>query len=161
RLSDRWRPTVGMSDAQLAKQIESDEIDILVDLAGHTRGNRMSLLARRPGGAIQVNYLGYPNTSGLSTVDYRVTDAVADPPGEPEALHSEKLIRLPSPLAFFCYLTPQGFPEVGPSPAEASGRVTFAVMTNFAKVRPATLALWARVLEAVPNSRLLLQAKAI
>jgi predicted O-linked N-acetylglucosamine transferase (SPINDLY family) len=108
---------------------------------------------------IQVNYLGYPNTSGLAAMDYRITDAIADPPGMKEAQYTEQLVRLPR--AFFAYLVPTGAPDVGPLPAAASGHVTFAVLTNFAKVRPAMMALWAQVLRAVPNSRLLIQAKSL
>jgi predicted O-linked N-acetylglucosamine transferase (SPINDLY family) len=167
-MTERWRPIAGMSDDQVAQLIAADEIDILIDLAGHTRGNRMSLLARRAGGTggaggapIQATYLGYPNTTGLSTIDYRITDALADPPGQTESLHTEKLIRLPE--AFFCYLTPKGYPDVTPPPAASSGAggVTFAVMTNFAKVRPRMMELWARILEQTPRSRLRMQGGAL
>jgi predicted O-linked N-acetylglucosamine transferase (SPINDLY family) len=168
RLSERWRPIHGKSNDEVAKLIADDGIDILIDLAGHTRGNRMPLFARRAGGApIQVTYLGYPNTTGLSTVDYRITDELADPVGQTESLHSEKLIRLPAPSSFFCFLTPKGYPEVTPPPAEkgeGAGGVTFLVATNFAKVRPHMMELWAKILEATqggPRSRLIIQARAL
>jgi predicted O-linked N-acetylglucosamine transferase (SPINDLY family) len=162
RLSERWRAIHGKSDEEVANLIADDGIDILIDLAGHTRQNRMPLFARRAGGTpIQVTYLGYPNTTGLATVDYRITDNFADPVGHTESLHSEQLIRLPAPYSFFCFLTPKGYPEVTAPPAERSGQVTFAVMTNFAKVRPHMMELWAKIVETTPAGRLILQARAI
>ena len=92
--ADQWRSTVGLSDEQMASLIRQDRIDILVDLAGHTAGNRLLVFARGPA-PIQVNRQGYPNTTGLTTIDYRMTDAHADPPGLSDTLHSEQLIRLP------------------------------------------------------------------
>ena len=110
---------------------------------------------------MQATYLGYPNTTGLASMDYRITDSVADPPGQTEMLHTEHLVRLPD--GFFCYLTPTGFPGVAPLPAAAAAGapVSFAMLTNFSKVRPRTMELWARILSAVPNSRLVLEAKAL
>jgi predicted O-linked N-acetylglucosamine transferase (SPINDLY family) len=151
--ADVWRDVAGLSDEQLAEQVRADRLDILVDLAGHIAGNRMLLFARKPA-PIQVTYLGYQATTGLATMDYRLTDAVADPPGQTEAFHTEKLFRLPR--AFFCYRPPMEMPPVSELPARSAGHVTFASMNNFAKVSPRCLALWARLLKAVPGSRLAL-----
>jgi predicted O-linked N-acetylglucosamine transferase (SPINDLY family) len=159
RLTERWCDVKAMSDDELADRIAADGIDLLVDLAGHTAHNRQRLLARRVA-PVQATYLGYPNTTGLPSMDFRVTDAVADPPGQTEALHTERLVRLPH--AFFCYVTPTGFPDLTPLPSAQSGNdVTFAVLTNFAKIRPRMMELWTRILHARPRSRLLVQAKSL
>src|SRR5262249_43590544 len=92
--ADEWRTLAGLSDAQAAELIRGDGIDILVDLSGHTAGNRMLVFARKPA-PVQVTHFGYPNTTGLTTIDYRITDAHADPPGMTEAYYTEELIRLP------------------------------------------------------------------
>jgi protein O-GlcNAc transferase len=156
---ERWRVTAGMSDDELAAIIERDQIDIFVELAGHTGGNRLPLLARRRVAPVQVTYLGYPNTTGLSGIDYRITDAIADPPGMSESQYTEQLVRLPD--SFFTQLTIAGMPDVAPPPAVTKSQVTFAAFTNLCKVRPKTLKLWARLLQQVPRSRLLLQAKSL
>ena len=98
--ADHWRSLIGLSDAQAAGRIRQDDIDILVDLAGHTGGNRLLAFARKPA-PIQVSYLGYLGTTGLSAMDYTITDAHADPPGLSEAHYQEPLIRLPE--CGFCY----------------------------------------------------------
>ena len=110
--ADHWRSLVGLSDAQAAELIRQDGIDILVDLDGHTGGNRLLVFARKPA-PIQASYLGYLGTTGLSTVDYYLTDAHADPPGQTEAYYRERLVRLPD--CGFCYL-PGPAPEVSPEP---------------------------------------------
>ncbi len=155
RLPENFVPVADLSDDALASRIRGEKIDLLIDLAGHTGGNRLSVLAARVA-PVQATWLGYPNTTGVSTIDYRITDAIADPPGESDRLHTERLIRLPG--AFACYWAPAGFPEVVPPPATARKQVTFAVFTNFAKVRPPMLRAWARILARVPESKLLLQA---
>jgi predicted O-linked N-acetylglucosamine transferase (SPINDLY family) len=156
-LCDRWRVTAGVSDDQLARLVADDQIDILIELAGHTAHNRLPLLGRRIA-PIQVSYLGYPNTTGLASMDYRITDAASDPPGS-ESLYSERLVRLPG--AFFTYLGLTGVPDVSELPAARSGEVTFGVFCNFAKVQPAMLRCWAHVLHAVPRSRLLVHARSL
>src|SRR5262249_14577584 len=93
-MADRWRSVRGAADEQLAAQIRADEIDILVDLAGHIDHNRLLVFARRPA-PVQVTYLGYPDTTGLATMDYRFTDARHDPVGQNDRFHTEKLIRIP------------------------------------------------------------------
>src|SRR5205823_6077972 len=114
--ADTWRSTIGWSDDEVARRIRQDEIDILVDQAGHTARNRLRVFAYKPA-PVQVTYLGYPNTTGLTTIDYRLTDAVVDPPGEP-VRHTEALVHLPG--AFCCYAPPAGAPDVSPLPALAS-----------------------------------------
>ncbi len=139
--ADCWRSLVGLSDAQAAERIRQDDIEILVDLAGHTGGNRLRAFARKPA-PIQVSYLGYLGTTGLSAMDYYITDAHADPPGLSEAHYQESLIRLPE--CGFCY-APGPAPEVRPEPpARQSGQVTFGCLNNPAKVSDEVLAVWSR-----------------
>ena len=155
-------PTVGVRwsgspTPQAAERIRQDDIDILVDLAGHTGGNRLRVFARKPA-PIQVSYLGYLGTTGLAAMDYYITDAHADPPGLSEAHYQEPLIRLPE--CGFCY-APGPAPEVSSEPpARQSGQVTFGCLNNPAKVSDEVLAVWSRVLAAVPGSRLLLRTGA-
>jgi predicted O-linked N-acetylglucosamine transferase (SPINDLY family)/glycosyltransferase involved in cell wall biosynthesis len=155
RKSPNWREITRASDAELAEIIRRDQIDILVDLAGHTVHNRLGVFARKPA-PIQVSYLGYPDTTGLTAMDYRLTDAYADPPGWGESLHTEKLVRLPR--GFLCYMPPRDAPPVAPPPAERSGVVTFASFNALAKITPRMLAIWARILLQVPESRLILKS---
>jgi predicted O-linked N-acetylglucosamine transferase (SPINDLY family) len=155
--ADQWRSLVGLSDDQAAEAIRGDDVDILVDLAGHTGGNRLLVFARRPA-PVQASYLGYLGTTGLAAIDYYITDALADPPGLTEAHYQEQLVRLPE--CGFCY-RPGPAPEVRPDlPARRSGRVTFGSLNTLAKVSEEVLALWARVLAAVPESRLVLRTGA-
>ncbi|SRR5579883_473800 len=149
--ADVWRSTCGCNDAQVAQMIRGDGIDILVDLAGHTGGNRLGAFAYRPA-PVQATYLGYPNTTGLTAIQYRFTDAVADPPGEP-ALHTEELVHLVGP--FCCWEAPDDAPEVASRPA-GGGPLVFGSLHNPAKLNDRVLELWARVLRAIPDSRLLL-----
>ncbi len=157
-LVEHWSDCGGLSDAALADRIRAHRIDILVDLAGHTSGHRIGVLAVKPA-PIQITYLGYPHTTGLSTVDYRVTDALADPPGRADELHVERLIRLPRP--FICYRPEPKAPEPGPSPALRSGYVTFGCFNNTIKLSDSFLDAAARVLNAVPGSRLVLKGDAL
>ena len=153
--ADVWRSLVGLSDAQAATVIRQDDIDILVDLAGHTGGNRLLVFARKPA-PIQASYLGYLGTTGLSAIDYYLTDAHADPPGLADAYYSEELIRLPE--CAFCY-HPGPAPAVNPEvPASRSGHLTFGCLNNPAKVSDQVVSLWSRVLASVPDSCLLLRA---
>ena len=152
--ADCWRSLVGLSDSQATERIRQDDIKILVDLAGHTGGNRLRAFARKPA-PLQVSYLGYLGTTGLSAIDYYITDAQADPPGLSETQYQESLIRLPE--CAFCY-APGPAPEVRPDPpARQSGLVTFGCLNNPAKVSDEVLAVWALALAAVPGSRLLLR----
>jgi predicted O-linked N-acetylglucosamine transferase (SPINDLY family) len=153
RHADCWRSLVGLSDEQAAALIRQDQIDILVDLAGHTGGNRLPVFARKPA-PVQASYLGYLGTTGLAAIDYYITDAHTDPPGLTEAHFQERLLRLPE--CAFCY-QPGDAPEAGTDlPARRNGRVTFASLNTLAKLSEEVLALWAQVLTAVPGSRLML-----
>ena len=145
---------VGLSDEQATELIRQDAIDILVDLCGHTAGNRILVFARKPA-PVQVSHFGYASTTGLSTMDYRITNALADPPGMTESLHTEELIRLPD--VAWCY-EPTAGSEVNPLPALETGRVTFSSFNYLAKVNADVIALWAELMKAVPQSRLLLLA---
>ena len=154
-LADHWRE-IGALDAEAAAQaIRADGIDVLVDLAGHTANNRLAVFARRPA-PVQATYLGYPGTTGLPAMDWRITDAIADPPGEAERLHTERLMRLPGP--FQCFRMPPEAPPVGPVPMDSAGHATFASFNMLAKVHPALVARWAEILRAVEGSRLILKA---
>ncbi len=146
-----WRDIAGKSDAEVAGQIRADGIDILVELAGHTSGSRLTVLAHHPA-PVQVSYLGHPCTSGLSSVDYRITDALADPPGV-DGCYTESLVRLP---LFFCYAPRPESPEVAPAPCLKNGHVTFGSLINLTKLNPQVVALWSKVLAAVPDARLFL-----
>lgn len=156
KLAACWIDCEDLSDAQLADRIRADRIDILVDLAGHTVGNSLLALALKLA-PVQATYLGYPNTTGLGAVDYRITDAFADPPGDSDRFSIERLVRLPG--CYFCYRPEPDAPAVGPLPAQAAGHVTFGCFNNFAKLSGAFLDMAARVLSAVPDSRLLLKAR--
>jgi protein O-GlcNAc transferase len=154
--ADEWREIFGRSDEEVAARVRADAIDILVDLGGHTGKHRLLVFARRPA-PVQVTWLGYPNTTGLRSMDYRITDIDADPPGLADALHTEKLLRLAD--GFLCYAPPASSPPVGPVPFSSSGRITFGCFNNLAKLTPAAVALWSRLLAAVPGSRLVLKAR--
>ena len=155
-LADRWTTTIGMSDDALADGIRNDGIDILVDLAGHTAGNRLPVFARKPA-PVQVTWLGYPNTTGLAAIDCRLVDAVTDPEGEADAFASETLVRLPE--GFLCYGARDDAPAPATAPCVATGFVTFGSFNNPAKLSGATLDVWAQLLARLPTARLLLKGK--
>lgn len=154
-VAQHWRPTIGIEDGPVVEQIRADGIDILVDLAGHSGGNRLSVFARRAA-PVQVTWLGYPDTTGLATMDYRLVDSITDPEGEADRLASETLVRLPN--GFIVGIPIPGGPPVGVPPIFRNGHVTFGSFNNLAKVNRAVIALWARVLHAVPDARLLLKS---
>ncbi len=157
---DSWRMAYRMGDEDLAALIAQDRIDVLVELSGHTSENRLPMLARRVA-PVQMTYLGYPNTTGLAHMDYRLTDDVADPPGTSEAWHSESLVRLVGGfLAFRPADWARDVPVVG-DPASAAGTVTFGSFNNLAKINGLVLEAWAAILARVPNSVLLLKAKGL
>jgi predicted O-linked N-acetylglucosamine transferase (SPINDLY family) len=155
-LAPHWRSTVGLGDAELRRQVLADRIDILIDLAGHTGSTRLAAFAVKPA-PVTATWLGYPGTTGLSTIDYRLTDAHADPPGIAEQQHTEKLLRMPH--CFLCYGPPSGLPPVAPSPALSRGAITFGSFNNLAKITPTVLETWAEILRGVPGSRLLMKGK--
>jgi protein O-GlcNAc transferase len=151
---DHWRETAWRSDDEVERMVRDDRIDILVDLAGHTADNRLPVFARKPA-PVQATWLGYPGTTGLRTIDYRLTDAVADPPGT-EAEATEKLVHLPR--GFLCFEAPADAPAVSPLPARSAPVVTFGSFNNAIKINDAVARLWAAVLRTVPRSRLLIKA---
>jgi predicted O-linked N-acetylglucosamine transferase (SPINDLY family) len=148
-----WRNVHALDDAALAARIAEDEIDVLVELAGHTEHSRLGVMARRPA-PVQVTYLGYPCTTGLAAIDYRIVDALTDPPGS-EALSTETLVR-PAP-GFLVYAPPWDAPEVAPLPAARAGFVTFGSFNATSKLNEDVLATWAALLARVPDSRLVLK----
>lgn len=150
-----WHRVVQMKNEELAAKIRADKIDVLVDLSGHTGGHRLPTFAERPA-PVQASYLGYPNTTGVPGIHYRLTDAVADPPGLTDAFHTEKLVRLPGP--FVCYRPSEGAPEVGPLPAETNGHITFCSFNAISKFNASAVAVWAKVLLALPDARMLIKA---
>ncbi|HMK49909.1 MAG TPA: hypothetical protein VK435_07635, partial [Thermodesulfovibrionales bacterium] len=155
--ANQWRDIAGMTDEEAAQLVRRDGIDILLDLAGHTGFNRILMFARKPA-PIQVSWLGYPNTTGLSSVDYRLVDSYTDPPGMTDPYYTERLVRLPR--TFLCYVPENGGPPVGELPALRSGHVTFGSFNFFPKVSRTTVTLWSSILKALPGSRLILKAKA-
>ncbi len=157
-LADRWRNVAGISGEALRAIIAEDGIDVLVDLAGHSSANRLALLATRVA-PVQVTYLGYPNTTGLSQMDVRITDEVADPEGAAAARHSERLARLPG--GFLCY-TPAPEAASLPPAGRAQGRpFTFGSFNQIAKLSPSVIGAWSDVLARVPGARLWLKAKGL
>jgi len=147
-----WRRTCRLTDAQVAQQIRDDRIDILVDLAGHTANNRLCALAHKPA-PVQVTWLGYMNTTGLTAVDYRLTDDVLDPPGQP-VRDTEELVRLEGGMC--CFAAPTDAPAVGPLPALGCGYLTFGSLHNLFKLNAHVFDLWSQLLKAVPTARLLM-----
>jgi protein O-GlcNAc transferase len=152
-LAAGWRDTFGVPDARLAEMIREDGVDILVDLAMHTAGNRLAVFARQPA-PVQVTWLAYPGSTGLRSIDYRLTDAHMDPPGEKPAWSAEEPVRLPD--CWCCYDAAGESPEINASPALSAGSVTFGSLNNLAKAPERVLALWARILDAVEGSRLVM-----
>lgn len=158
---DAWRDVCGLDDAALADLVRRDGVDVLVDLAGHTGGTRLAVLASRPA-PVQITYLGYANTTGLPGVDARLVDWVTDPAGA-EAFATERLVRLDGCMVCFDPLLcgPDEGGPVAPPPSAARGHVTFGSFNNATKTSGATLSLWAGVLRAVPGSRLALKGKGL
>jgi len=150
-LADGWRPIGGLSDDAAAQAVRQDAIDILVDLSGHMSG-RLALFARKPA-PLQLTYLGYPDTTGLPAMDYRLTDSVADPAGEADRFATEKLIRI-DPCAW-CYAPVHATPEVA---APRSGAITFGSFNILAKLSAPTLETWGSLLRELPGSRLKLKS---
>jgi predicted O-linked N-acetylglucosamine transferase (SPINDLY family) len=153
-LVGHWCEVFELSDQEFCRQVRRDGIDILIDLAGHTALNRLAAFALKPA-PVTVTWLGYAATTGLPNMDWRVTDAIVDPPGA-EAFHSEKLMRLDGP--FLCYRPPADAPEPPPPPALEKGFITFGSFNNHLKINPATIAAWGRILQLVPDARLMLKS---
>jgi len=149
-LSDHWCDSHGLTDQQLSNQILNDEIDILVDLSGHTANHRLRLFSMRPA-PIQMTYLGYPNTTGVEEIQYRITDTLVDPVGE-DKYYTEELLRLPG--CFLCYQAEENCPELSPLP---EGPIVFGSFNNLAKVNDNVIELWARTVLSVEDGRLLMK----
>ncbi|MCU0897819.1 MAG: tetratricopeptide repeat protein [Burkholderiales bacterium] len=146
-----WRAIAGLDDAAAAELIRRDRIHVLVDLSGHTAHNCLLAFARKPA-PVQMTYLGYLATTGMKAMDFRITDGVADPEGVADPFYTERLLRLPGTQ--WCYRPPADAPE--PGPAGFRGGVTFGSLNQFLKVTPEMAALWARIVAAVPGSRMLI-----
>ena len=153
---DLYRPVFGWSDQAIEQQIRADGIDILVDLAGHTPGNCLGVLALKPA-PIQGSYLGYPDTTGMEQVDFRLVDGLSTPE-DLQVFHTERLISLPH--GFLCYRPPDQTPDVGPLPALQNGHVTFGAFNDSNKLNEPMLACWARTVSAVPGAQLLIKSRA-
>ena len=151
-----WRYVDGLPAAEIAGIIEADGIDILFDLSGHSANNALPVLAHRPA-PVQISGIGYFDTTGLPTVDYFLTDVRIDPPGENDAGFTEKLLRLPE--SHLCYRASRSGQDsrIAPLPAKEKGFITFGCFNNFAKITDEMLRLWAKILSAVPHSRLFLK----
>jgi len=150
---DHYRPIFGKGDNEVCRLIEADRIDILVDLAGHTGGNRLGVFAEKPA-PIQVSFLGYPDTTGMPQMDYRFTDRWADSENA-AAYYTEELIRLET--GFICYRPPRCIPDVGPLPALDHGYITFGSFNNNCKINDHVLELWSTILTALPEARMMLK----
>lgn len=151
---DSWRNVSKISDEETACLIYEDCIDILVDLAGHTRRNALPVLAYKPA-PVQICGIGYFDTTGLEAVDYFITDKYCDPQGQNDAQFVERLIRLPH--SHFCYTAPDTAPPCGETPCLRNGFVTFGSFNNFSKTTDAMLRVWKRILQALPDARLILK----
>ena len=151
--ADHWLACSKMSDEQLAERIRADGIDILVDLSGHTGYNRLPVFARKPA-PVQATWIGYAGSTGLTAMDYRITNAEMDPPGLTERYHSETLLRMPD--SGVAYRPEPGCPPVNPLPALTADTFVFASLNNLIKTNPSVVDLWARILAALPHAKLML-----
>ncbi len=151
---DLWRNISELSDTMAADLIHDDGIDILIDLSGHTAWNRLPVFALKPA-PLQITYLGYPNTTGLGSIDYRITDTIADPLDSNEDTYSETLLRMPH--SFLCYSPPVQAPQPGAPPSIKNGHITFGSFNALPKIGPSMVALWGEILEKSPGSRLIIK----
>jgi protein O-GlcNAc transferase len=154
---DTARIMKGFDDERVTEMIYRDQIDILIDIAGHTGHNRLGVFARRPA-PVQITWLDYLGTTGLGAMDYRITDAVADPAGA-ELAHSEKLLRMPHTQ--WCWRPPMDAPGVDVCPQQTNGYVTFGSFNNAIKLTDATLALWRTLMETIPKAKLVIGGIAV
>lgn len=154
-LFHQWREVYRKDDGALAEQIRQDEIDILLDLSGHTSHSRLPVFGLMPA-PVQLSWIGYPNTTGVDAIDYRLTDSYADPEGDSDIYHTEHLWRLPG--SFLCYTPPVTAPLVASPPCLLNGFITFGSFNSRPKLGDECLDLWCRVLHAVPDSRMVLKA---
>ena len=150
---EHWVDVSALNDRTLTERIRTDRIDLLIDLTGHTTNGRMGVFARRAA-PVQLSWLGYPDTSGLSVMDYRITDPIADPPGASDALHTEELLRLPG--GFMAWQTTAEAASPIP-PCLSAGHVTFGSFNNASKLSQPLVRCWAAILHAVPGSRMIVK----
>ncbi len=154
---EHWNDTAALSDESLAAQIERDEIDLLIDLNLHMGHSRLQMFARKPA-AVQATYLAYASTSGMSAMDWRVSDWHLDPPGN-DRFYTERTVRLPR--SYWCYPPPPCAAELPdqPAPRDPSAPITFACLNNIVKITDDALRAWARILRDVPDSRMIIQGE--
>jgi predicted O-linked N-acetylglucosamine transferase (SPINDLY family) len=161
QMADVWRNVVGVSDEALAAMVRQDQIDVLVDLTMHMDRNRLLVFARKPA-PVQITWIGYPSTTGLHAIDYRLSDRFLDPPapdggpGVNEPFYSERTILLPN--SYWCYRPLEGLPAASEPPSLRNRFVTFGCLNSFNKISDLTIRLWAGVLKAVEGSRMLILA---
>ena len=153
RAAGQWRNVLDLDEDAVAEQIRADAVDLLIDLSGHTGRNRLLTFARRPA-PVQLTWLGYVGTTGLTAIDYLIADRFHVPRGWEEH-YREKVLRLPD--GYLCYEPPAYAPQVGPLPALSAGHFTFGSFNNIAKITPAVVAVWADVLRRLPGARLVLK----
>jgi len=149
-----WRDCAKQTDQELAAQISADQIDILIDLNGHTSGNRLAVFSKHIA-PIQMSWLGYPSTTGLKSIAYRITDSIADPEDLNDDFYSEKLLRLPN--GFLCYQPLENAPEIAKKETSKKAPIRFGSFNNLAKISSQTFDAWAAAMHAVPNSTLYLK----
>lgn len=150
-LVDAWTDSVELSDGQFCDRVRADGIDVLIDVSGHTNGNRLFAMGMRCA-PLQLTGIGYANTSGITAMDGRITDVYAEPEGWNDAFYAEDLLRMPN--GFSCYRPVEGAPEVAPLPADKNDVVTLSCFNNIAKISDDTIRLWGRILNEVPNTQL-------
>jgi predicted O-linked N-acetylglucosamine transferase (SPINDLY family) len=151
-LADEWRDIAALADDEAARLMRDDGIDILIDLSGHTSGNRLLLFARRPA-PVQMTWLGYSwGGTGMAAMDYRITDRYADPEGASDSHYREQLLRLPH--SKWCYLPPAGMPACNALPAQSRGYVTFGSFCEFQRIGKETMQAWALLMRRLPGARL-------
>lgn len=156
-LATHWRDISKQSVDQIVIQIRKDKIDVLIDLSGHTAHNHLPVFARKPA-PVQITWLGYPNTTGLQMMDYRLVDNITDPEGY-EAFCTEQLIRMPG--CFICYKPPESIPDIKPLPCETNGYITFGSFNNLSKMGESCIRTWADLLLRVPDARLLIKNRSL
>lgn len=155
KVCGHWHNINMLSDQAVIQQIRQDGIDILVDLNGYTANNRLEVLARKPA-PVQCEWLGYPNTTGLNSMDYWICDDKTNPAGLTDNYYSESLLQLPG--CFICFKPPANAPQPGEAPCTKNGYITFGSFNNYAKVSKTVLKLWTEILNSVPDSHLLLKS---
>jgi len=153
--SDRWLNCADINDQSLAELIRSHKLDILIDLSGHSQGNRLAVLSRRVA-PVQINWLGYPHSTGIEAMDYRIVDETTDPVPFADNLSNEKLIRLKN--SFLCYKGDAEVPYQKSPPHLGNGYITFGSFNNLAKVNDCVIESWAQILISVPSSRIIIKA---